>query len=102
MYRVLTDFSDLQDNEHVYRAGDEFPRSDFSVTEKRIKELMSFSNKRNRPLIELVDCKSEDTDKSAEVDVPVTTTTNGEEVTKKPRKSRKKALKGADDGKDAE
>lgn len=67
MYRVLTDFSDLQDNEHVYRAGDEFPRSDFSVSEERINELMGFNNRRKCPLIELIGGKSEDAEKAAEV-----------------------------------
>lgn len=55
MYRVLTDFSDLQDNEHVYRAGDAFPRSSFSVSEKRIKELSTTANRRGVVLIEKVE-----------------------------------------------
>ena len=55
MYRVLTDFSDLQDNEHVYRAGDVFPRSSFSVSEKRIKELSTTANRRGEVLIEKVE-----------------------------------------------
>lgn len=54
MYKVIVDFADLQDKEHVYRVGDEFPRSGFPVSEERLKELASFANKRGCPLIEKV------------------------------------------------
>lgn len=55
MYKVIVDFADLQDKEHVYRAGDEFPRFGFPVSEERLKELASFANKRGCPLIEKVE-----------------------------------------------
>ena len=55
MYKVIVDFADLQDKEHVYRAGDTFPRFGFSVTEKRLKELSSSNNRRGIPLIEKVE-----------------------------------------------
>ena len=57
MYKVIVDFADLQDKEHVYRAGDNFPRSGFSVSEERLKELASAANKRGYPLIKEVDEK---------------------------------------------
>lgn len=114
MYRVLTDFSDLQDKEHVYRAGDEFPRLGLSVTEERIKELTGFSNRRNRPLIELV--KSEDSEKSEKVAEKLEEKLDenrSESINKaefkpipkeegqtpaKVKRSRKKALKRSDNG----
>lgn len=53
MWRVLVDFADLQDNGHVYRAGDEFPRGG-TVEPSRAAELASFNNRRGFPLIEEV------------------------------------------------
>lgn len=55
MYKVIVDFADLQDKEHVYRVGDEFPRSGFSASEERLTELASANNRRGVPLIEKVD-----------------------------------------------
>ena len=53
MWRVLVDFADLQDNGHVYRAGDEFPRGG-TVEPGRAAELASSNNRRGFPLIEEV------------------------------------------------
>ena len=53
MWRVLVDFADLQDNGHVYRAGDEFPRGG-TVEPSRAAELAGFNNRRGFPLIEEV------------------------------------------------
>ena len=51
-YVVVKDFSDLQDNGHVYRTGDEFPRSGAEASEDRLAELASKNNKRGEALIE--------------------------------------------------
>lgn len=53
-YKVLKDFADLQDNNHIYRAGDCYPRPDFKVSEDRVKELLTASNRLETPLIEEV------------------------------------------------
>lgn len=53
MYKVIVDFKDLTDG-HIYRAGDPFPRSGATVSQKRAKELMSKKNLRGVPLIEKV------------------------------------------------
>lgn len=64
MYRVIHFFTDLQDNGYEYRAGDKFPRTGISVSEKRLKELATVNNKQGKPLIELVrDEAVEDTPK---------------------------------------
>ena len=55
MYRVLRDFADLQDREHIYRAGDTFPRSGMEPDEGRIAELSSPRNRLGVPLIEQVE-----------------------------------------------
>lgn len=54
MYKTIVFFTDLQDNDHAYNVGDEFPRKGMKVTKKRINELASSKNKRGIPLIEEV------------------------------------------------
>jgi hypothetical protein len=63
-YRVIKYFTDLQDDEYPYNAGDTFPRKGMTVTADRIKELSSTANKRGVALIEEV----RGTDETAEPD----------------------------------
>ena len=51
MYKVIKYFTDLQDNEHPYEAGDTFPRKGLKVTKERLAELAGSDNKRGEPLI---------------------------------------------------
>lgn len=51
-YVVVCDFADSQDNNHVYRAGDAFPRLGAEAGEARIAELAGSNNRIGRPLIE--------------------------------------------------
>lgn len=60
MYRVIRDFSDLQDHLYVYRAGDVYPRSNTTASEKRIESLLSTDNIRRVPLIQAVPDAKED------------------------------------------
>lgn len=53
-YRVVKDFKDLQDDGHIYKAGDKFPRSGRAKKE-RIEELSSKDNLRKEILIEEVE-----------------------------------------------
>jgi len=53
-YRVIKDFTDLKDDNHVYLVGDEFPHKGVEVSDERIAELASTSNKRGEALIEAV------------------------------------------------
>lgn len=53
-YTVLKDFTDLQDDNHVYLADDPYPRKGKS-TKKRIEELSTTNNKRNEIFIQEVD-----------------------------------------------
>ena len=48
---ALIDFVDLQDNKHLYHAGDKFPRTGARVSEERMKELSGKDNKLGQPLI---------------------------------------------------
>lgn len=51
MYRVLIAFIDMEDNGHVYNAGDQFPRPGIKVREERLEELSSNLNKAGVALI---------------------------------------------------
>ena len=55
IYKVLKTFADLQDNKHLYRPGDSFPRPGVSVSDERIKELSSNNNLMREILIEKVE-----------------------------------------------
>lgn len=52
-YEVVKDFTDLNDKNHVYVAGDKFPRSG-KATKARIEELSGKDNKRKEVLIKEV------------------------------------------------
>ena len=58
-YRVLKDFTDLQDNRYLYKVGDTYPRNGLTVTAERIAELAGKSNLRGMPLIEEVQEKAD-------------------------------------------
>lgn len=55
MYRVVSFFTDLQDNSYAYNVGDVFPRVGMTVSSDRINELRSAENKQHKQLIEYVD-----------------------------------------------
>lgn len=54
MYKVLEMFTDLQDNDYKYEAGDEYPRLGLKPSLARIKELCSKDNRRGRAVIKEV------------------------------------------------
>lgn len=54
MYRAIKFFTDLKDDNHPYRVGDEYPRKGLKVSKRRIKELASSENRQKVPLIEEV------------------------------------------------
>lgn len=51
MYKVIEVFTDLQDNNYRYNVGDEYPRTGYKPSTKRIDELSGANNKRGKPLI---------------------------------------------------
>jgi hypothetical protein len=50
-YKVVKFFTDMQDNNHAYEVGDEFPRKGLKVLPSRIKELAGKKNRQGEPLI---------------------------------------------------
>ena len=80
MYTVLEYFTDLQDNNYAYKAGDVYPHEGYTPTNDRIKELSGKSNLRKHPII-----------KKVEIEETIETE-NATEVEEKPKKrGRKKA-----------
>ena len=63
MYTVIKQFIDLQDKNHPYNVGDDFPREGLKVTKERIAELSSSNNKRREPLITLATSQEEPKEK---------------------------------------
>lgn len=49
--KVIVRFCDLQDGNHVYQPGDEYPRAGLQVDAERLEELSSDKNRRKTPLI---------------------------------------------------
>ena len=54
MYKVIEDFTDLQDNNYAYYVGDTFPHDGDEVDAEGIAELSSDKNLQGVPLIEEV------------------------------------------------
>ena len=52
-YKVIHFFNDLQDFNHAYHVGDDYPRMGVKVSDARIAELASSKNKQGKPLIAL-------------------------------------------------
>ncbi len=53
-YTVIKKFTDLQDNNYKYHAGDLYPRDGLEVSAARIKELSTDQNRRKTPLISAI------------------------------------------------
>ena len=53
-YRVIKDFADLEDKNHLYTVGDTYPRGGLAPTKERIVFLLSSQNLLHTPVIEEV------------------------------------------------
>ena len=51
MWVVVNTFTDVKDNGYLYKVGEEYPRLDYEPSVRRIKELLSNSNRLGVPLI---------------------------------------------------
>ena len=54
-YVAIETFTDLQDNNHRYLPGDNFPRKGLEVSDSRLQELLTNKNRRERPMIKAID-----------------------------------------------
>lgn len=79
MYKVIRYFTDLQDDEYIYREGDTYPREGLTPTTERIVELSTNRNLQGVPLIK----KVEEPVESIENDVETVEKTVETEKTKK-------------------
>lgn len=52
MYKVINSFRDREDNDTLYKSGEEYPKGDFKPTKKRINELSKEHPKYKRRFIE--------------------------------------------------
>lgn len=86
MYKVLSVFADLQDSNHIYNVGDEYPRKGYSPSDARVEELSTDKNLLHKPLIQLVE------EQTVEKTEPVV-----EEVVEKATRGRKKKDVSVDD-----
>lgn len=50
-YITVARFADLKDNNHIYEAGEQYPRPGFEVSEARLAELAGSGNRLGYPLI---------------------------------------------------
>lgn len=61
-YEVIHFFTDLEDSNHAYNVGDEYPREGIIPKKDRIKTLMSRDNLQGKPLIKAIFSKYEPDD----------------------------------------
>lgn len=65
-YKVIKDFVDMQDNNKVYRVGDEYPVRGKTVSESRVKSLLTGVNALGMICIAEVEKRAETPKKTAE------------------------------------
>lgn len=53
-YRAVVEFTDIKDNNHVYKAGDTFPRLGLKVTEDCIRGLLTPARRTGQAFIEQI------------------------------------------------
>lgn len=68
-YVVIQYFYDMNDNNYVYRAGDEYPRRGYTPSEERIAELANANNRRGVAVIKKITPKKKKPAKAVEENV---------------------------------
>lgn len=84
-YTVIRYFTDLQDKNYAYRAGDTYPREGLSPSAERIEELAGSQNKQKTPLIQAI---PEAVETAAPAEEPIEEETPEEQEKKPKRKKR--------------
>ena len=93
MFTVLHEFADMQDNGHVYRVGDVFPRAGYEPGADRLAVLQSNSNRLGEPLISRVSKTMPDEEKA---DTKAESGETGQDSAPK-RRGKKKAAEGEEE-----
>ena len=63
-YRVVKNFTDLQDQNHFYEVGDIYPRDGVNVSDSRIQELSGTKNRQHTILIKAEEEPAQETVKA--------------------------------------
>ena len=50
-YKVIKSFTDLQDDNYLYKVGDTYPRKSYNTSPERLAELSTSANRRGEALI---------------------------------------------------
>lgn len=58
MYKVITAFTDLQDDLYGYKVDEVYPREGYKPSAERIAELSGSDNLQGKPLIQLVEAEA--------------------------------------------
>lgn len=87
MFKVISTFADLLDNNYVYNEGDLYPRSGYTPSSERIEELSTNKNRLQKPLIQLVANQKPEPVVEPVVEEPKAVE---EEVVEKPTRGRRK------------
>ena len=66
MYKVIHNFRDVQDGDHIYMVGDDYPRKGAETTLERATALMGKHNAIGCPLIEEVEIMAKPVEPKAE------------------------------------
>lgn len=97
MYKVISYFTDLQDFNHPYQVGDEFPRQGMRVSQARLDELSSNKNKQGKPLIAMVKDKVEPVEEVKEEVIYTKTMINRMSTTDLKTLAKEKGIKNSND-----
>lgn len=95
-YTVIKAFTDLKDNNYIYRVGDEYPRHGLKVNAERAEELSGENNRQGTPLIKPVSEEQTKTERSEDFkDVAnYDELESGTEEEQKPHKKSKRRSRG--------
>ena len=99
MFTVLSEFADLQDGNHIYCVGDEYPRKGYSPTDERVDELSTGKNLLHKPLIQKVENEviPHEVEESSEVEEEQPKEIEEETEAEEEQPNRKRGKKNIDD-----
>ena len=99
MYKVLSEFADLQDGNHIYRVGDVYPREGYTPKDERVDELSTGKNLLHKPLIQKVEVETvpQKIEEAPEVEEQLHEETVDEIEAEEEQPKRKRGKKNTDD-----